>query len=285
MTTAASGSIAHAYCHYVGSAVHALPAHTVPDHETVHAIRKDLKRARAALQLLRPRLPPMDYELQKHCIKDLAHALAGARDAKVAADTLDQVLVPAKSKDTGHVHNLRRRLHDERDLRASTDLTSPRRRLLRASKRIARADLRVSASILSSEMRKSYRRTRRAMESARKRPTAARLHRLRRRVTRLKHQLEMLRIAPRLQRRLQRISDLLGADHDLWLLRQAMRTGDSPGRKDTKSADYRRLAQSIRRRRKDIQKRALRLSATTFEASNRIDRPVQRLTRSAGHHP
>jgi hypothetical protein len=185
MMPAASGSVAQAYCRYVGSAVHAIPARNVPDHETVHAIRKDLKRARAALQLLRPRLPPSDYELQKRCIKDLAHALAGARDAKVTADTLDR-MVPARDQDTGEVRHLRRRLHDERHLRGGTDLMSQRRRLLRASNRIARANLRVSASVLSHEMRKSYRRTRRAMESARQRPTAARLHRLRRRVTRLK---------------------------------------------------------------------------------------------------
>src|SRR4051812_47783318 len=57
----------------------------------VHETRKRLKRLRALLRLVRPAIGEGVYARVNAAFRDTAKRLAAARDAKVLADTLDEV--------------------------------------------------------------------------------------------------------------------------------------------------------------------------------------------------
>ncbi|HEY6645098.1 CHAD domain-containing protein [Povalibacter sp.] len=257
----------HAYRQHVESAVRALLRPDALDHEAVHETRKNLKRARAALGLLRTGLPTANYKSQKHGIRKLASSLAKARDAKVVSDTLEHLLREQHVHVNAGVRGLRQALLNERDRvpdGLSRDLVSLGRDLMRAADGIARSDTNLRPRDLLRGMRRTCRRTGRDMKLASRKRTAATLHRWRRRVQCLKYQLDVLPAGSRLQRRVHRISELLGVDHDLWMLRQAIRKFRRGYPEDSLAGDLDPLARSIRRRRRRLQARAFEIGKDTF---------------------
>src|SRR6185369_4040640 len=123
---------------------------------------------------------------------------------------------------TAHQRDARRRTL------ASRRRLAPTLALLRATrKRIAAARPRRHGwSTLGPGLRRTYRSGRDAFLAARRTPTAAGLHEWRKQAKYLAHQLRMLepiwpaRLA-RLGRQAKRLSDQLGKDHDLAVLRRA----------------------------------------------------------------
>ena len=57
--------------------------------EAVHEARKDLKKLRATLKLVRPALGQQAYGRENARFRDAGRALSDVRDAQVLADTLD----------------------------------------------------------------------------------------------------------------------------------------------------------------------------------------------------
>ena len=49
----------------------------------VHGVRKDLKRSRALLRLMRPLLPRRVFDAEHAVLREAGHALSAARDTQV----------------------------------------------------------------------------------------------------------------------------------------------------------------------------------------------------------
>jgi CYTH domain-containing protein/CHAD domain-containing protein len=60
--------------------------------EAIHGARKDLKKARAALRLIRDALGEKTFKRENHALRDAARLLSASRDAAVKLETLDSLV-------------------------------------------------------------------------------------------------------------------------------------------------------------------------------------------------
>lgn len=205
----------------------------------VHAVRKELKRTRAMLRLMRTGLGEQAYRRDNAELRDVARSLSGVRDSRVLLDTLQGLSRPRDGGATGTGQSdlraqlrrehacARRLLHDEAAAvqRARPVLRAVRERLGPGHARPYRW------SVLETGLRRVYARARHALRRVRAHPSAENLHELRKQTKYLWHQLQAL-AAPRDRRdgaRIEathRLSDLLGDDHNLAVLRH--KTLDAP---------------------------------------------------------
>src|SRR5262245_12367688 len=75
----------------LSKAVQALEERQPLSDEAVHTARKQMKKVRAGLRLLREAFGSRAYERENTCIRDAARPLTTARDAGVLVDTLDKL--------------------------------------------------------------------------------------------------------------------------------------------------------------------------------------------------
>ncbi len=207
--------------------------------EAVHGARKHVKKARSALRLVRGELAAKTYRKENDRLRAAARELSGPRDAQVAVTALDRL----RAADEGDVAprvwaRVREVLDDRRQAAGEAVLgqggtaAAVAERLAAARDRLARLDLdRGGWKALRGGLGREYARGLDARAAAGRKPTADNLHAWRRRVkdgwyhTRL---LESVWPAPMEQvaAEAQRLSELLGDDHDLANLRATL-TGDA----------------------------------------------------------
>ena len=230
----------------------------------IHEARKALKKARAALRLLRPGLEPAAYRAENALLRDAGRALAPLREARSLLDApgalraRDRAALPRAT-----LERLIRELREEkrrvsRDREARQAAIGICLRLLRRS--LARAQqpdfAAMGAKPLSKGMRRIYRKGRRALAEARTRPSPEALHEWRKQAKYLLNALETLYGARKgrtgkAARRLRRLAERLGDDHDLDALARHVRR---PGL----------LQAAIMRRRAGLQKKAFALGRKLY---------------------
>ncbi len=240
--------------------------------ELVHEARKAIKRMRALARLLRHELGEPEFRRVNDSLRSAARRLAGARDAEVRLATLDalakrhpRALAPER------VHPLRARLESERGTaialsereRVLADIATMRRRLARW--KLLEHDFDALAPGLRRIYREGRRRRRRAKRGHAHR--AQDLHDWRKRVKSLYYVLDMLGGADRKgargpTRRADRLGDVLGEEHDLWMLGAYLERDPDVFGQDSTTRDA--LLERIGRRRKRLRKRALRLGARLY---------------------
>ena len=237
----------------------------------VHAVRKELKRARAMLRLMRAGLGERAYCRDNAELREISRSLSGIRDSRVLLDTLRGL---SRHRDGGASgggqtdlckqlrleHACARRL-----MHAEAAVVLRARPVLRAVwDRLGSADSGMYRwSVLEAGLRRVYARARHALRRVHAQPSAENLHELRKQTKYLWHQLQAL--APVRDRRngacaetTRRLSDLLGDDHNLALLRRkANETPLKPG------ARQRLLARIDAERARRI-RQALALAARTY---------------------
>ena len=237
----------------------------------MHAVRKELKRTRAMLRLMRAGLGERAYRRDNAELRDVARSLSGVRDSRVLLDTLQGL---SRHRDGGASgagradlckqlrceHACARRLlHDEA---AAVEQARPVLRAVRD--RLASGDAGgYRWPVLETGLRRVYARARHALRRVRTRPSTENLHELRKQTKYLWHQLQAL--APPRDRRngacieaTHRLSDLLGDDHNLPVLRhKALEAPLKPG------ARQRLLARIDAERARRI-RQALALASRTF---------------------
>lgn len=252
----------------------------LPD-EPVHEARKRLKRARAGLRLMREALGIRDYRRENRALRDAARPLSEARDAKVLVETLDALELDGAVD----ARRFRRALVTQRQ-EAKRKVQSPRRiaavlaDLRSAHKRVGRVRARRHGwSALGPGLRRTYRAGRKAFLVARIDPSPSHLHEWRKQTKYWWHIVQMLEpIWPQelrqMARRAHRLSDQLGEDHDLVVLRQsASRSTDAATRHAT--------LERIERRRNVLQKRAMTLGAIVYKERPRtLERRLHRRWRA-----
>jgi hypothetical protein len=226
---------------------------------SVHEARKELKRARAALRLLRDTIGDARYRRANRQLRDAARPLSRVRDAKVLLEAADQLR--SETKKSGHraeLDSLRRRLRRERQ-QARSEVRSALLRRIRRSLESARSSSArwrdPTEDSLRHAVERLYRKGRKAFARAKAEPCEATLHESRKQTKYLGKALEILatkRSGGLTQRvkRADRIADALGRDHDLALLQGKLRA-----RRRSQAAGH-SLHALIERRRRRLQRKA-----------------------------
>lgn len=215
--------------HFIRRASRALASSDLTD-TAVHDARKDLKRSRTALRLLRPALEEPIYRRADALLRDAAHALNAARDAKVITQTLQSLRRSHRAlRRDAEVTNLLRTLQaDQTGLRRLREHPAQLARTRGALEQLYGLVTHWCVgthgwSVLGPAVKRIYKRGRRVLPPATPRPTDRALHEWRKQVKYLRYALEILapmraRRLARLARQAEQLTDCLGEAHDLAML-------------------------------------------------------------------
>ena len=195
-----------------------------PSDRRLHDVRKILKRARAELRLVRDVLGDEAFGRENRALRDAGRPLRRIRDAKSLVETIDALAGRVKRKDARALRGERTSLvASRRRVRARFD-ADPRplavaRRLIQEERTSVDRwpDEKHGWSVIGPGVKRVYRAGRRALAAARRRPTVETLHELRKQAKYLWQAMRLLHMKT-LAKRVHRLSDRLGEDHDLAVL-------------------------------------------------------------------
>jgi hypothetical protein len=169
----------------------------------VHRARKEIKKARATLRLLRKGLQRKRYRAENERLRDAAKPLSEARDATVLLATFDHLL-DAQGRDHRssikdcHDELARARARIRRKIAGQQGLAESRRLLHRARAHAAQWHVGSKGwSIVGAGLGKVYGQGRDALEAVRKTPTDSALHEWRKQAKYLRHQGAAIRCSAR----------------------------------------------------------------------------------------
>ena len=200
----------------------------------VHDIRVRLKKVRAALRLARSAIGGQ-YQTENACFRETAHELSPLRDAQAALEMFGKLTAGKRREDAAALSSaaleaFSRRLAEEQQsaaAQATDEVWSRLAGTLReALDRLdAWTDDIDGFETIAAGLKDSYRRGRRAMRCALERPAPETLHEWRKQAKYHRYQINLLENAwPEAMKSraksLKRLSDLLGEDHDLVVLRE-----------------------------------------------------------------
>jgi CHAD domain-containing protein len=205
-----------------------------PDrHKAVHQLRKRGKKVRALLRLVRLSAPDL-YECENVAFRDAMRRIGTDRDAAVALET-HEALVARFDLDADTVHGLasvRAALVQRRDRVLDSDLEEKlgaiRTDLETALERIETWELEEDGEgfeVVAGGLGKTYGRARDRMADAYEERSSEAFHQWRKRVKYHRYHVRLLQdVWPQVmkahRKQLHELSDLLGDDHDLAVLRQ-----------------------------------------------------------------
>jgi len=251
--------------------------HPAPD-ISIHDARKRIKRARAALRLVRDPLGGRWFRKENESLRDAAKPLSQIRDAKILVESLDTLARRATPSDRAALRSARADLIAHQ-LRVRGRVIGRKQALKLALEALRSTRNRASEwprgsrgwSGLGAGVRRVYRAGRKAFASARRGPSDERLHEWRKQTKYLWHQLEMLEpIAPTRirvwEREAHQLSDCLGDDHDLALLAQHLRRAH----RRIAPQDVRAVSLLIARRRRTFRTKAMRLGKRVYSTKPRL---------------
>lgn len=254
---------------WVAGAVAILGKKNVTDTD-IHDARKQLKKARAALRLLRGSIGEIAYRRENAALRDAAKPLGAARDSRVLVAALDELGQQKLDK-------FRRILRQEqaRSRRALTrTLMAKQRTALRAViKRSERWRMRGDDWVVIGDgLTRSYRRGRKNFATAKESRDTECLHDWRKQVKYLWHQLQILAPARpgklgALADRYHELAEALGDDHDLAVLRLKI---ESQPQAFERSRDLDDLLRRLDRRRVQLQDEAFALGSRLFADKPRV---------------
>jgi len=198
------------------------------DPETVHEVRKALKRWRALMRLLARPLGEQADQMRSEA-RELMRAIAGARDAQSALDALNDLRKVDLPISATSIETIRARLTKMRDAAEAKSFTKAMRdRLSRyldyATLSLERWPLKaIDFDIVTDGLTSTYRRARQLVPDTWTDSEAEHLHVLRRRVVDHRHQMDIIEpLWPRLGKvwaeEAQRLRNQLGSCQDLAVL-------------------------------------------------------------------
>jgi adenylate cyclase len=207
----------------------------------VHGARKDLKKLRAVLRLLRRELGDDLYHEENERYRDAARLLSAPRDAEVKLETLAGLRERFGEGLGLGVDEWSTELQRDRDVAIEAIREGAATSLGRATGMVEQGRERIAAWPLETDSRKlvaprierAYRRGRREMRRAKEDPSGPHLHQWRKRAKDLWYQLRILRksIPASLARSIDladELADVLGEHHDLAVLRDDLLVRELP---------------------------------------------------------
>jgi CHAD domain-containing protein len=238
--------------------------------EAVHEARKDMKKLRALLRLVRGEIGGSVYRAENESFRDAARALSSVRDADVMVATLEAL-----------VEHDEARLPVDAIRRLGPALAAHRRSLENGGRDESKAEVveQLAAArervddwplghdgfeALAGGLERIYRRGRADWRAARNEPTVAGLHEWRKRVKDLWYHLSILReawppVMTALADEAHTLSDRLGDDHDLAVLRDWAAT-----RPELLGDGLVAFDEAVERRRRELQADALVIGARVY---------------------
>jgi CHAD domain-containing protein len=229
--------------------------------EAIHEARKDIKKIRSALRLVRDAIGKDLWRRENDHYRDVARQLSGHRDAEILVEALDGLGERFGPTARDRFDGLHEQLDQEN--RAAHDDGTIERVMTGAAGELAAGRSRIDALPLDGDgwgligpgIHRTYRRGRKRLRAVEEEASVTNLHELRKRVKDLWYQVRLIRDADRemlgsLADHAHDLSDHLGDDHDLALLRQEVQR-----RQDAfaSPADRRHLLQEIDQRRGELQ--------------------------------
>lgn len=248
----------------IASIAAALQASDKDPAEAVHETRQGLKRLRALLRLARPTLGSA-YKREDRRWRDAGRSLAASRDGTVLESAFDKLVKKAGNKlPAEHIASMRGQLHDGSGGNA-TDAGQRRKRILRtlanASQRLATLPWPMTSDDLHRGLTMSQKRLRTSWKAVKDDPQPEFLHRWRKRVKDQATQLRLLRDLLSDEMRGRRAvekatAELLGDDHDLWLLAERLSGASIPiGAEPSRDL----LLAALVKRRKALRRKAIKV--------------------------
>ena len=197
------------------------------DDTPVHQTRKYLKKARAALRLVRKEIGRSAFRHQDHLLRDAARLISELRDAEVRLETVRQL----QSIQSGRSRNHYRRLEQMLTLELENFLAAFAEWQTQAIPILKQAEQAIDTWTVhqfdSRQLRKAvqltYKRARCRLNEARKNSSAAAFHQFRTEAKLLNYQLRIVRpvnqvVLKNLTDELSALGELLGRAHDLTFL-------------------------------------------------------------------
>jgi CHAD domain-containing protein len=210
--------------------------------DCVHGARKDLKKLRSALRLLRDELGDERYRAENSTYREAGRLLSHTRDAEVKVETLEGICERcAGALPAGAADEWIAVLREERDLAVESSRDGGSAGLAEALELVEESRQRVGSWHLEKEswdlvgpgIERAYRRGRKRMRRTVAEPSAANIHEWRKRAKDLWYHLRILEVATpkQLSDRVEiadSLADALGDHHDLAVLRDDLLVRDLP---------------------------------------------------------
>jgi CHAD domain-containing protein len=191
---------------------------------SVHAVRKEIKKLRAIFRLVRGEIGKGDYRQAAKALRRAADRLAAPRDARVTLKAFEKLAGGAVRFPKIHKALQRHCRRETRRFRQDDSVAAARRLLQKVNWRLGKLEFTASGwTAIEPGLRQSYRCGRQACELARRQPTPENLHEWRKPVKNFWHHLRLLcpewpAAVRALTNQLERLGELLGDEHDLFLL-------------------------------------------------------------------
>jgi CHAD domain-containing protein len=239
--------------------------------EAVHEARKDIKKIRSALRLVRPEIGDDAWRRENDHYRQAARSLSGFRDSEILVEALDGLTSRSGDQADGRFDALREQL--EMENRSSYEDGSIERAMAEAAAALSAGRSRLERleldgdgwGLIAPGLNRSYRRGRKRLRTVEEEASVTNLHELRKRVKDLWYQVRLIRgeseMFTVLADHAHDLSDHLGDDHDLALLRELVQ------RRRAVFADpahERHLLEEIDHRRSELQFAAISLAERIY---------------------
>jgi CHAD domain-containing protein len=229
--------------------------------EAVHEARKDVKKIRSALRLVRDQIGDEVWRRENDHYREVARTLSSFRDAEILVEALEGLAGRFGPEAEGRFDALRDQLESEN--RSAHEDGSLERAMAEAAAGLAAGRGRIAQLPLEGDgwdligpgLHRTYRRGRKRLRVVEEEASVTNLHELRKRVKDLWYQLRVIRDADKhmfgeLADHAHDLSDHLGDDHDLALLRETVQRRRAAF---TDPSDKRHLLEEIDQRRGELQ--------------------------------
>ena len=253
--------------------------------EAIHESRKDVKKIRSALRLVRHEIGDEVWRRENDHYREVARTLSSFRDAEILVEALDGIAERFGPEAEGRFEALREQL--EKETQDAHGDGSVERAMAAAAAGLATGRGRIENLPLGGDgweligpgLHRSYRRGRKRLRAVEEEASVTNLHELRKLVKDLWYQLRLIRDADKqmlgdLADHAHDLSDHLGEDHDLALLRETVqrRSAAFAG-----PSDKRHLIEEIDQRRGELQFAAISLGERIYaERPKRFSKRLER---------
>jgi len=273
-STVHATTVRDALLQHVETAVKAIRSRR-PSDTQIHKARKELKRARANLRLLRDAVGTPAYMRENTVLRDAARPLSGVRDAAVLLETGGRLLNMTRHGSRRRFLLKVRRLLKQARLEARAELCrinatrASAASLVAATARMRKWRLeQVNMSSVCSGLQRIYRRAQKALAIVCADPTPENLHEWRKQVKYLGQSMGMWEAqgadgVKELIKCADKLADLLGTDHDLVVFEDRLEELDAPH--PIRPA----ITRDIAKRRRTFRNEALKSGRRLFKAKPR----------------
>jgi CHAD domain-containing protein len=206
--------------------------------ETIHGVRKRIKKIRALFRLVRSELKADVFNQENSYYRSIGHLLSHLRDATVMIKTLEKLRQTNRNKISPKVFSTIRKALIYKQGQVSSAFFEDESKIGEVTNALRKAPLTVdgisdknnSFSVFAPNMEGIYRRARKALQVVIRQPSIHNFHEMRKEVKNLWYHTRLLQpIWPGLfeayEKELGRLGEMLGDDHDFGVLAEEIESG------------------------------------------------------------